>query len=88
VKPRSDNRARQERDYRVMRTVFLEENPRCARCTGRAEEIHHAAGRQGWRLLYAPWWLAMCAECHRWVTEHPVEAVRLGWSLTRLGGAS
>lgn len=42
------------------------------------------AGRDGGRLLNKTWWLALCRDCHLWVTEHPAEAVEQGYSLSRV----
>lgn len=81
---RSANRARQERDYTVMRQQFLTDHRLCAICGGEASQVHHRAGRDGWRLLYVLWWLPVCDVCHRRVTEHPRWAVEAGWSLSRL----
>jgi len=87
VKPRSDNRARQERDYTVMRGQFLADHATCDVCHRQATEVHHVRGRSGWRLLYTPWWLALCSDCHRRITEHPAEAVAAGLSASRHGAA-
>jgi len=85
---RSTNRARQERDYAVMRGQFLGDFPRCDRCLNPATEVHHARGRQGWRLLYVLWWVPLCHGCHQWVTDNPTAAIYDGYSLSRLGGAA
>lgn len=84
----SPKRARQERVYLARRRVFLAANPRCARCGARATEVHHRAGRDGFRLLHEPWWLPVCARCHKDITEHPADALANGWSLPRIGAAS
>lgn len=69
----------------AMRTQFLHDNPLCAFCFREATELHHAAGRQGWRLLYGPWWRALCSACHSRVTTEPAWAVSVGLSLWRHG---
>jgi hypothetical protein len=48
-----------------------------------ATQIHHAAGREGWRLLYEPWWRALCHLCHDYFTRHKQEAIERGISLPR-----
>ena len=73
------------RIYIKMRRDFLEHNPWCLRCGGRAEEVHHKAGRLGALLLDDTKWAAMCHPCHVYATEHPSEAIERGWSLPRVG---
>jgi hypothetical protein len=92
VKARTSRRAGQEREYAKLRLVFLEENPGCqagpgalprAGCTAWATQVHHMAGRDGYRLLDQSRWRALCGPCHVWVTEHPFEAFEVGLSLHR-----
>ena len=42
-------------------------------------EVHHVRGRAGALLLEERYWLALSAEGHRWVHDHPAEATRRGW---------
>jgi hypothetical protein len=49
-----------------------------------AEEVHHAKGRIGALLLDERFWVPLCSAGHQWVTEHPIEAQRLGLSVSRL----
>ncbi len=43
------------------------------------------AGRVGDRLLDVALWVALCHGCHHEVTVNPAQAIRDGWSLSRLG---
>ena len=80
-------RAAAVRIYIKKRREFLEHNPWCLRCGGKATEVHHKAGRVGAALLDDTKWAAVCSDCHRYITGHPTEAVERGWSLPRIGAA-
>lgn len=84
MRSRTPKRAAAERKYLVARRRFLEDNPNCARCGERASEVHHMAGRRGDALLDEARWLPLCSADHRWVTEHPRQAIADGWSLSRV----
>lgn len=86
LRTRSQKLARLQRVYSKLRRDFLEEHPWCLRCGGTATEIHHAAGRLNGDLLRVENFRALCSACHRWVTEHPREAIQRGYSLPRIGG--
>jgi len=91
VKPipsRSPKRQKQETQYNREAKQFKEDNPHCkagipGQCTGRTTEVHHIAGRIGLMLLYQPYWLATCHECHVWIEAHPIEAKELGYSMSK-----
>lgn len=68
--------------YRILRLRKLEENPHCQICKQAAEDIHHKAGRRTWRLVYYPWFLSVCRNCHTWITEHSKRAIDEGYSLS------
>lgn len=70
--------------YSVQRLVFLEQHPICAayvlrftECTGVATDVHHLRGRVGALMLDENNWAALCRTCHRWVTDHPNDNVKL-----------
>jgi hypothetical protein len=42
-------------------------------------EVHHIRGRLGKLLLDQNYWLAVSAEGHRWIHDHPGEARAHGW---------
>lgn len=48
-----------------------------------ATDVHHMKGR-GKFLLVKEYWLPVSREGHNWIEEHPAEAKRLGFTLTRV----
>jgi hypothetical protein len=44
-----------------------------------ATEVHHTRGRLGKLLLDKRYWLAVSAEGHRWIHDHPDEVRAHGW---------
>ena len=42
--------------------------------TKKATECHHSHGRRGKLLLYEPFWIPVCRECHNWIHNNPEEA--------------
>lgn len=52
-------------------------------CTGGYEQTHHWAGRVGKDPHRLANLRSCCAACHRYVTEHPAEAIANGWSGSR-----
>lgn len=96
---RSKKRAAQEREYAKARREHLEENPMCAIHNKTtidihgvyhidpicwATTIHHKKGRIGPLLTDRRYFLSVCMEGHRWIEAHPIEAKKLGYSLSRL----
>jgi hypothetical protein len=74
--------------YTILRKVFLESKPNCEAhikdiCLVKADQIHHKIGR-GENLLNVKTWLAVCFDCHQWITLNPEEAIKLGFSEGRL----
>ena len=88
-------RERQKRDaeYLVLRDIYLEENPRCAVCEGKAVEVHHivcgVAGRAR-SLLNSDTWLGVCSKCHEeveglhWLTQVELKQVAIKETVLRL----
>lgn len=83
--PQRRRRAAALRLYAKLRADFLTENPSCWRCGAGPTELHHAAGRVGSLLTDTSRFIALCRSCHRFLTEHPSEAFREGWSQRRIG---
>lgn len=86
---RSAKRVKEERLYSAQRIIFLGEHPMCefhivGICTNVATEVHHKEGRTGENYLDKTKWLAGCHQCHQWATDHPKEAIELGFSLKRI----
>jgi RNA polymerase subunit RPABC4/transcription elongation factor Spt4 len=74
-------------EYGKRRAAYLIVHPICqARlvgCTKDATDVHHKAGR-GENHLKISTWLAVCRNCHTWITENSKEAIELGLSDSRL----
>lgn len=88
IAKRSKTRAMQERTYRILRKLYLENHRQCeARlpgCTCKATEIHHQKSRQGHLLNDVAHFLAVCRPCHTWIELNPLEAKERGFSKSRL----
>jgi hypothetical protein len=84
VRRNTPKRASDEARYLKARKSWLE-GKCCARCgTSEGLTVQHMAGRDGWRLLYEPWWLPLCwVPCHSWVEQHPDEAKEQGFALPK-----
>lgn len=86
--PQQKRAARNKRLYLKKRERFLAVNACCGRCGGPSDQVQHKAGRVGDALLDETRWMAVCAPCHVYITEHPAESYERGWSLRRIGEAS
>lgn len=87
LRSRSIKRAAQERIYRKQRKHFLAKFKWCAvmRYLGanvRANQIHHAKGREGELLNDVRWWLPVCAEGHQLIHRNVGWARQIGFLLT------
>ena len=85
----SSKQAKLQALYTISRVKFLKDHPMCharidARCTSKATEVHHKAGRVGEFFLDQLYWLPTCHACHCWIELHPEEAKALGLSVSRL----
>jgi hypothetical protein len=95
IKQMSAQRKRESSEYNKNRKKFLEGNS-CAICgTTQGLSIHHKMGRVGYSDEFARlnktslylderFWVALCIPHHKWVEEHPEEAIKKGYSLKRL----
>jgi len=74
--------------YGKLREGFLIVKPKCEvqllNCIGASTEVHHKVGRTGDNYLKISTWLAVCRNCHTWITENSKEAIELGFSESRL----
>jgi len=81
LKRQSEKRKRQNAEYLALREDFLTRYPKCHECGRAANQIHHAAGRQGLFLLMVRYWIPLCGDCHRAATDsrenHPHLFVRV-----------
>jgi 5-methylcytosine-specific restriction endonuclease McrA len=82
IKPRS---AKMEKIYRTRRrnlvAKLLAERPICQRCTNeRSQDIHELKSRaRGGSITDIENLVALCRNCHSWVTENPKKALEQGW---------
>lgn len=85
IKPRSDKRAEQYREYRQIRKLYLQDNYRCAVYPDlQAVEIHHRAGKIGKLLTDTENFLPVSRKGHIFIEANPAIAYEKGWSLKRL----
>ncbi len=84
IKPRSDKRAKQEREYRKQRIKHLEDNPKCLLCEASATEVHHPEGRIGYRLTDSKNFKGLCHDHHVWAEMNPEAAKEIKISNNRL----
>lgn len=89
---RTSTRQRQRlKDYRIARSRFMREHPRCEACAKiaalghdldekphAASEPHHVRGRAGKLLTDTRYFLAVCRKAHEWIHAHPALARSLG----------
>ncbi len=87
IPQKSDNQLQRDIAYAKARKAWMPFHPICEakldKCTGIAIEVHHRAGRSGRALLDTENWLAVCRNCHQWITEHSAESIKMGLSLKR-----
>lgn len=88
IKPRSDKRVKQEREYSLLRVQYLSQHPSCqarVMCLGLpATEVHHKAGRIGDKLTDVTDFIGLCHLCHVWAENNVTQAKALGISKDRL----
>jgi len=84
IRKLSKKRAKQNREYLILRAEHLERFPWCWRCGVMATQIHHKKGRVGDLLTDEKFFVSLCARCHDFVENHPKWAKEQGFSLSRL----
>jgi len=52
-------------------------------CTGKTEDVHHSRGR-GVYLLIMESWIPVCRNCHIYLHDNPLDAMKRGLSFSRL----
>jgi hypothetical protein len=79
----SPKRAGENRQYALLRKVFLIEKPYCevfeTCCTRKSTDVHHVNHREGKRLLDRRDWLSCCRACHEFLHQHPTYARKAGF---------
>ena len=78
---RSKKMERKYRERRALVVRILDEFPMCQRCKGRpSQDVHEVLSRaRGGDILDRENCVALCRDCHRFITEHPRFAVEEGW---------
>ena len=88
MRNRTPKRAKQEREYKKLAIVHLNDNPVCEAgldcCSYNSEQIHHKKGRIGNLLTDVRYFLAVCFACPHWIELNPKEAFKRGFSVSRL----
>jgi hypothetical protein len=75
--------------FHEMKVSWLQQNPKCERCNGRASEVHHKKGRQFEEdgiplVIYEKYFMSVCRDCHIYIEEiNRKEAYEKGWLLYR-----
>lgn len=81
----SSHRAKELKEYRLLRDEYLKNNPFCARCGSKSNlTLQHLAGREGSRLTDVSNFMTLCWPCHRWATDNSKEAIEQGYAKSRL----
>jgi len=82
----SDKRRSQLYTYAMMKKNFMSKHKTCFVCIRNdATDVHHMKGRENELLLDIKFWLPVCRECHRKITDDSAWAIREGYSLKRNG---
>lgn len=79
-------------EYFKLVEQFKKDNPLCKAkineyCTVSTQDVHHSKGR-GKNLLVVSTWIPVCRNCHNYLHDHPVDAMKRGLSQSRLSNES
>ena len=79
---RSRKREAIYRQRRPLVAALLAERPICERCgTNTSDDVHEVVSRaHGGSILDRRNLACLCRSCHTWLTEHPADAEREGFS--------
>lgn len=70
----------------IREKVILRDAHICRYCfAGWNLEVHHRQGRGGDNPNRLSNLISLCSACHKWCTEHPEMAYKLGLSVKRIG---
>ncbi len=90
IKKRSLKKQREDVIYGRKKAEYLKLHPQCEAnipgvCSNQpADQIHHKKGKVGQLYLDERYFMATEFNCHRWIEDHPAEAIKLGFSEKRL----
>lgn len=81
----SGKRAKETREYQKLAQLYLNTHKVCEvmECNNRSNQIHHVGGRENGRLLDTFYFLAVCPDCHRKITDDSKWAILNGYSILR-----
>jgi len=86
INPISDKERSRKKQYKPIRDRFLLDHPICQACNFKhSDQVHHKKGRTGRLLIAVEYFLACCDTCHRFIEDNPATALKMGWSLKRIG---
>lgn len=87
IKQVSSKRARQNQAYNILRNTFLKGKvcafKGCNKAHTEDEQltVHHTYNRRGERLLDTRYWIPLCLDHHRFITDNPKFAEENGYVL-------
>ena len=83
----SKRRAKQNREYSILRKAYIADHPQCEACNKRkSTEIHHKARRVGRTLCAVEYFMAVCRQCHNYIEANPAWARQHGYMVDRVTG--
>ena len=90
IKPVSNKRAKELREYEKQKAIHFEEFPVCQfpGCCSTEVTLHHMRGRTGSYLTDPRYFKTLCWPHHQWAESNPEEAKAMGISMDRLSKAS
>ncbi len=86
LKPVSDKRSAENRQYLKIRREFLRDYPICQfkDCREWSAQLHHRRGREGPWLTDVSEFMACCAKHHTWIEDNREAAAEMGYLKLRL----
>lgn len=89
IKSESEKRKELNKVYLKVRAEYLKIHPLCEfpKCTHRATDIHHKAGKIGELLIDDNHFMALCRDHHRLIENNPAWAKQNNFSISRLSKA-
>lgn len=77
-------RAKEIAQYIKVKLEYLNEHPFCESCGKSATDLHHMKGRLGKDIYDKRYFKALCRTCHDLTETQPLEARKLGLSISKL----
>ena len=81
IKPISEKRKQDNKEYKKLREKYLKENPKCEITGLKATEIHHKYSGKDRDKYYldTSTWMAVSRKAHNYIHKSPKEAREKGW---------